>query len=149
MRFDKLTIKSQEALSEAQSLAGSRGHGVIEPAHLLRALLDQGEGATAPVLQKLGVSLDPLQDALEQILSQIPKVSGAASQPRLSEATTKVLDAAFREADQLQDEYVSTEHLLLAIASHDRDPAGRGRARPAPIATRSSRPCRGCAGAPG
>jgi ATP-dependent Clp protease ATP-binding subunit ClpB len=125
MRLDKLTIKSQEALSEAQSLAGARGHGVIEPAHLLRALLEQSEGVTTPVLQKLGVLLDPLQDEVERILGQVAKVSGAAAQPRLSEATARVLEAAFREADQLRDEYVSTEHLLLAVASQERDPAGR------------------------
>jgi ATP-dependent Clp protease ATP-binding subunit ClpB len=77
------------------------------------------------VLQKLGVLLDPLQDEVERILGQVAKVSGAAAQPRLSEATARVLEAAFREADQLRDEYVSTEHLLLAVASQERDPAGR------------------------
>jgi ATP-dependent Clp protease ATP-binding subunit ClpB len=125
MRLDKLTIKSQEALSEAQSFAGERGHGVIEPAHLLHALLQQSEGVTTPLLQKLGVLLDPLQDEVERILGQVAKVSGPAAQPRLSETMARVLEAAFREADQLRDEYVSTEHLLLAVASQERDPAGR------------------------
>jgi len=124
MRFDKLTIKSQEALAEAQSLAGSRGHSEIQPAHLLRGLLGQPEGSTVPVLQKLGVSVEALQGELEQILEGIPKVSGGG-QSQLSRTTSKVLEAAFQEAEQLKDEYVSTEHLLLAIAAEKSDPAGR------------------------
>jgi ATP-dependent Clp protease ATP-binding subunit ClpB len=124
MRFDKLTIKSQEALSEAQSLASERGHSEIAPAHLLRALLAQPEGSSVPVLQKLGVPLDPLQGRLEEVLGQLPKVSGGA-QAQLGRNTSRVLEAAFQEADSLKDEYVSTEHLLLAIAAAKDDPAGR------------------------
>ncbi|HEY5656940.1 MAG TPA: ATP-dependent chaperone ClpB [Myxococcota bacterium] len=124
MRYDKLTIKSQEALAEAQSLATARGHSEIQPAHLLRALLGQPEGSTVPVLQKLGVSLDRLQGALEAHLAQIPKVTGGA-QPQLSRAMAHVLEAAFNEAEALKDEYVSTEHLLLAIVAEKQDPAGR------------------------
>jgi ATP-dependent Clp protease ATP-binding subunit ClpB len=123
MRYDKLTIKSQEALSEAQSDATSRGHSEIQPAHLLRALLGQPEGSTVPVLQKLGVPLDRLQSEIETILETIPKVSGGA-QPQLSQATARVLEAAFAEAEALKDEYVSTEHLLLALAAERKDPAG-------------------------
>src|SRR5213592_3372561 len=103
MRYDKLTIKSQEALAEAQSHASGRGHSEIQPAHLLRALLAQPEGSTVPVLQK---------------------PSGGA-QSQLSRTTSRVLEAAFKEAEQLKDEYVSTEHLLLAIASEKSDPAGQ------------------------
>ncbi len=124
MRYDKLTIKSQEALAEAQSLATARGHSEIQPAHLLRALLAQPEGSTVPVLQKLGVSLDQLQGAIETHLAQIPKVTGGA-QPQLSGATAHVLEAAFAEAEALKDEYVSTEHLLLAIVAEKQDPAAR------------------------
>jgi ATP-dependent Clp protease ATP-binding subunit ClpB len=123
MRFDKLTIKSQEALSEAQSLATSRGHSEIQPAHLLRALLDQPEGSTVPVLQKLGVSLDRLQAEVEKLLEGTPKVSGG-SQPQLSRAAARVLEAAVASAESMKDEYVSTEHLLLAIAAEKQDPAG-------------------------
>ncbi len=122
MRFDKLTIKSQEALAEAQSLATARGHSMIEPAHLLYALLRQPEGSTIPVLQKLGVMLEPLQRAIEALLEPIPKVTGG-SQPQLSQASGQLLDGAFREAEALRDEYVSTEHLLLALASEEREPA--------------------------
>jgi len=124
MDFDKLTIKSQEALSGAQSLASSRGHGEIQAAHLLRSLLGQPEGSTIPVLQKLGVSVDALQGELEKVIGQIPKVTGGA-QPTLSRALSRVLEAAFVEAANLKDEYVSTEHLLLAIAAQKDDPAAR------------------------
>jgi ATP-dependent Clp protease ATP-binding subunit ClpB len=122
MRYDKLTIKSQEALAEAQSQATSRGHGEIQPAHLLRALCNQPEGSTVPVLQKLGVSLDQLGNALEALLTRIPKVSGGA-QPQISRSTSRVLEKAFTEAEALKDEYVSTEHLLLAIAGEKGEPA--------------------------
>jgi ATP-dependent Clp protease ATP-binding subunit ClpA len=123
MKFDKLTIKSQEAVAEAQAHASSRGHTAIEPAHLLRALLAQPEGSTVPVLQKLGVPIEPLQQRIEEQLARIPKVSGGA-QPQLSSAISRVFDAAFATADKLKDEYVSTEHLLLAIAEDDKGPAG-------------------------
>ncbi len=123
MKFDKLTIKSQEAVAEAQSHASSRGHTAIEPAHLLRALLAQPEGSTVPVLQKLGVPIEPLQQRIEEQLERIPKVSGGA-QPQLSSAISRTFDAAFATADKLKDEYVSTEHLLLAIAEDDKGPAG-------------------------
>ncbi len=123
MRYEKLTIKSQEALSEAQSQASERGHSVIEPAHLLGALLTQSEGSTLPVLQKLGVAVEPLQHAVDEILERTPKVTGGG-QPVLSDATSRVLDAAFGEAEALKDEYISTEHLLLALASDAKDQTG-------------------------
>ncbi|MBW2236511.1 MAG: ATP-dependent chaperone ClpB [Deltaproteobacteria bacterium] len=112
MRFDKLTIKGQEALSEAQSLATSRGHSQITPGHLLRALLDQPEGSSI------------LLGRVEEALAQLPKVSGGA-QPSLSPATSRALEAAFVEADARGDEYVSTEHVLLAIAREKDDPAAQ------------------------
>jgi len=124
MRFDKLTIKSQEAVAEAQSLATGRGHSQITPSHLLRVLLEQPEGSTVPILQKIGIPIDGLQTALEGHLSRLPKVTGGG-QPQLSPAAARVLDAAVREADGRQDEYVSTEHLLLAIAAEKQDDAGR------------------------
>jgi ATP-dependent Clp protease ATP-binding subunit ClpB len=122
--MDKLTIKSQEALAEAQSLAGARGHSQIQPAHLLHALLAQPEGVTIPILQKLGIPVEGLQGQLEEVLGRIPKVSGGA-QPQLSPATARALETAFREADALKDEYVSTEHLLLAVAAEKQDPAAQ------------------------
>ena len=121
MKFDKLTISSQEGVSEAQNQASSRGHSSIEPAHLLRALLAQPKGSTIPVLQKLGVPIEPLQHAMEQQLGRIPKVTGGV-QPQISRALGEVLDAAFAQADQLDDEYVSTEHLLIALAQNPGEP---------------------------
>jgi len=123
MRFDKLTLKSQEALSEAQSLATGRGHNQITPAHLLRALVAQPEGSTVPILQKIGVPLDALQAKLEQRLGSLPKVHGGA-QPTLSPALNRILEAASKEAEARKDEYVSTEHLLLAAAEEKTDDVG-------------------------
>jgi ATP-dependent Clp protease ATP-binding subunit ClpB len=124
MRMDKLTIKSQEALAEAQSLSSARAHSEIQPAHLLRALVQQPEGSTLPILQKLGVSIDRLQADLEKLIAGFPKVTGGA-QPQLSRQLSAVLQNGFAEADTLKDEFVSTEHLLLAISTGKDDPAGR------------------------
>ncbi|MBW2426851.1 MAG: type VI secretion system ATPase TssH, partial [Deltaproteobacteria bacterium] len=124
MRFDKLTIKSQEALQEAQSLGSSRGHQTIEASHLLVALLAQAEGIAVPILQKLGVSIDALGADLEKALEQQPKVTGGAP-PQIGAGLARILEAAFSEAENLDDEYVSTEHLLLAMVQDESDTAGR------------------------
>jgi ATP-dependent Clp protease ATP-binding subunit ClpB len=124
MRFDKLTIKSQEALQEAQSLCSSRGHQTLEATHLLAALLGQPEGSTIPVLQKLGVSIDALNADLAKALEQQPKVTGGA-QPQMSAGLSRILEAAFEQARTLTDEYVSTEHLLLAMSQDESDTTGR------------------------
>ena len=92
MRMDKLTIKSQEALQEAQSQASSRGHGEITPAHLLRALLGQPEGSTIPVLEKLGVAIDPLAAQVEELLSALTNLGYPPAQAR------RVVEAALEEA---------------------------------------------------
>ena len=123
MRFDKLTVKSQEALQEAQTQGGARGHQTLEASHLLAALLAQPEGSTVPVLQKLGVSLEALAGEIERLLEQQPKVTGGA-QPQMGQGVSRILQAAFGEADAMQDEYVSTEHLLLALAAATGDEAG-------------------------
>ncbi|MFB3117695.1 MAG: Clp protease N-terminal domain-containing protein, partial [Myxococcota bacterium] len=124
MRMDKLTIKSQEALAAAQSISSARAQSAIEPAHLLRALLEQPEGSTLPVLQKLGVPIDRLQSELEKLIAEMPKVTGGA-QPQLSRRLSAAIQTGFAEADALKDEFVSTEHLLLGIAAEKDDPAGR------------------------
>jgi ATP-dependent Clp protease ATP-binding subunit ClpB len=124
MQFDKLTIRSQEALQDAQGQAGGRGHQNVEPAHLLVALLAQSEGSSVPLLQKLGVSLDAIGSELEHFLEQLPKVSGGA-QNQLGPKLQRVLEAAFEEAKTMGDEYVSTEHLLLAMSQDESDPTGR------------------------
>ncbi len=124
MRFDKLTIKSQEALSEAQSLATARGHSQITPAHLLRALVAQPEGSTVPILQKIGAALERVQSEAEKRLAALPKVTGGA-QPAISPALQRALETATREAAERKDEYVSTEHLLLALADDPKDETAR------------------------
>ncbi|MEE2677731.1 MAG: ATP-dependent chaperone ClpB [Myxococcota bacterium] len=124
MRHDKFTIKSQEALAEAQAQAASRGNAEIAPAHLLRSLLGQPEGSTVPVLQKLGVPIEALQQGTDGLLDSLPRTQGG-TQPQLGGSAHQALEAAFGEADALKDEYVSTEHLLLAIAGEKKDPAGR------------------------
>jgi ATP-dependent Clp protease ATP-binding subunit ClpB len=115
MRLDKFTVKAQEALQAAQSLAEQRGHQTLEPEHLLLALLQQREGVVTPLLGKLGTRPEMLQQQLESELARIPQVRGGTGQ-YLGERMRQVLDRAQREAERLKDEYVSTEHLLVAVA---------------------------------
>jgi ATP-dependent Clp protease ATP-binding subunit ClpB len=124
VRFDKLTVKAQEALQAAQEMGGSSGQQQIEPLHLLSALVSQGDGVVPPLLEKLGVAPARLAGEIEKQIEKLPKVSGV-SQQYLSPASNQVLERAFDEAQRLKDEYVSTEHILLAIAATDRDPAGQ------------------------
>src|SRR2546422_6935008 len=121
MRLDKLTIKAQEALQAAQSLADQQSHQAMEPEHLLAALLEQREGIVGPVLAKLGARPDAIQQALRAELAKLPAVRGGSGQ-YLGERTRLALERAQAEAQRLKDEYVSTEHLLIALA-HDRDGA--------------------------
>ncbi len=122
LRFDKLTVKSQEALQAAQEIAARESQQQIEPLHLLAALLEQSEGVVPPLLQKLGVPPAKLSFEVAQRLARLPKVTGIA-QHFLSPVTNEVLNRAFEEAAAFKDEYVSTEHLLLAIAGQSNDPA--------------------------
>jgi ATP-dependent Clp protease ATP-binding subunit ClpB len=115
MDLNKLTLKSQAALQGAQELAQSRNHQLVEPAHLLSALLGDPGGVVFPLLQKLGQSPRVLRDRAEEILDRIPKVYGSQEELYLSAATRHVLERAFTEAAALSDEYVSTEHLFLAL----------------------------------
>ncbi len=113
-RFDKLTIKAQEVVASAQALAADRGHAQIEPLHLLSAMLAQNDGITGPLLDRIGVNRAQLDQIVQSELNHFPKISGGAP-PQLSQETNRVLDAAQREADAMKDEFVSTEHLLLAM----------------------------------
>jgi ATP-dependent Clp protease ATP-binding subunit ClpB len=119
MRLDKFTVKAQEALQAAQSISDQVGHQAIEPEHLLLALIQQREGVVGPLLGKLGARPDAIQSALQAELARLPKVRGGSGK-YLGERLNAVLERAQREAERLRDEYVSTEHLLLAIAQ-DRD----------------------------
>jgi len=113
--LNKLTLKSQGALTSAQELARDRNHQLVEPAHVLFALLSDPEGVVYPLLQRLGQSPRALRDRVEEQLDRIPKVYGFSQELYLSQATRQLLDRAFEEAMQLTDEYVSTEHLFLAM----------------------------------
>jgi ATP-dependent Clp protease ATP-binding subunit ClpB len=117
MRLDKLTFKAQEALQSAERKAESLGSAELAPEHLLDALIGQEDGLVAPLLQKLGVSADAIRKELEGHFSTLPRVQGA--QPALSPKMEALMREAAAEADQFKDEYVSTEHLLLALAAGD------------------------------
>ncbi|WP_347244035.1 ATP-dependent chaperone ClpB [Thermogutta sp.] len=117
-RFDKLTIKAQEAVANAQSLASERGHPEIDPVHLLAALVSETDGLIKPILERIGVNRSQLERIIEGELNHFPKVSGGA-QPQPSSSLMKVLEQSQREADTLRDDFISTEHLLLALAKVD------------------------------
>jgi len=123
IRPDRFTIKSQEALQAAQELAGTAGNPEVMPEHLLMALLRQSDGVVPPVLQRGGVRPELIEQRVTQELGKLPKVSGA--QLRASPRLGQVLEGAWKEAQQLKDEYLSTEHMLLAIADEKGGAAAR------------------------
>jgi ATP-dependent Clp protease ATP-binding subunit ClpB len=114
--MDKLTVKAQEAIQRAQDLAQEHGHQQLTPLHLLKALLDEEQGVVRPLIQKIGANLGQLDSMIESELARFPKVSGESVQTAASPATMKVLEKAQKLANQMKDAFVSTEHLLLAIA---------------------------------
>ena len=114
MRFDKFTIKSQELIQNAQSLASEHCNQQIEPEHLLKVMLDEDAGVARAMLRKLGVSPGGVVQELSLAIDRLPKVSGI-SDVYLSARLKAVLDAAFKEATKMKDEYVSIEHIFLAI----------------------------------
>jgi ATP-dependent Clp protease ATP-binding subunit ClpB len=122
IQWDKFTVKSQEALQAAQGMAAENGNPEVLPLHLLSALLEDKEGVVLPVLEKLGVAIQPLAGSLDEAVQRLPKVQGASAQPSMSNASAKVLEKAFKEATNFQDDYVSTEHLLLALTAQKNDP---------------------------
>src|ERR1700754_769017 len=123
IRWDKFTVKSQEAVQAATNLALEHGNPELTPMHLLAALLEDKHGIIVPVLQKVGVPTEQLLARANDALSKLPKVGGASSQPGLSNAMQKVLDRAFKEAADFKDEYVTTEHLLRALTEQKNAPA--------------------------
>ncbi len=115
MRLDKFTIKSQEALEAASQTAAGHSQQEIAPEHLLAALLDQPEGVVVPVLQKLGANPSLLRDRCDEAVSAIPKVYGGGGQPYVSTSLDRTLKRALAEAERMKDDFVSGEHLLLAL----------------------------------
>src|ERR1700722_10116374 len=114
-RFEKLTVKGQEALQRAQEIAEQQGHQQLMPLHLLQALLDGEQGIVRAVIQKIGANVGQLETMVASELNRLPKVSGTNVQPAAAPATIKVLEKAQQLADQMKDSFVSTEHLLLAL----------------------------------
>src|SRR5216684_2452610 len=124
LRFDKMTVKAQEALQSAQEIAGRHENQQIEPIHLLASLAAQTDGVVPPLLARLGIRADALSQDIEREIGRLPRVTGFAQQ-HMGEPLNDVLERAFDEAQRFKDEYVSTEHMFLAIAGRDRDPAGQ------------------------
>jgi ATP-dependent Clp protease ATP-binding subunit ClpB len=123
IRWDKFTVKAQEAVQHATSLASEHGNPELQPLHLLAALLEDKEGIVSPVLDKIGIGPQAVLSDVYRDIEKLPKVSGEAAQATLSNAANKLLEQAFKEAANFKDEYVSTEHLLLAITHLKQDAA--------------------------
>jgi ATP-dependent Clp protease ATP-binding subunit ClpB len=127
-RFDKFTIKAQEALQSTQEIASRYGNQQLEPVHLLLALATQPEGIVPAIVERVGVAPAPVTQEAEKAIEALPKVGGGAEH-FLSPALKEIFERAFKEAEPFKDEFVSTEHLLLALAQKKNDPAGQILAR--------------------
>jgi ATP-dependent Clp protease ATP-binding subunit ClpB len=124
MRLDRFTLKAQEAVQAAQDLAAERSQQEVTPEHLLHALIGQREGIVIPILQRLGSDVTGIRASLNAEIDKIPEVHGAAGQTFASPQFQSVLGTAWNEAQQLKDEYVSTEHILIGLAEEKDSPAG-------------------------
>jgi len=124
LRFEKMTVKAQEAVQGAQEVAARHENQQIEPIHLLSALVAQTDGVVPPLLARLGIHGEALTQEIEREIARLPKVQGFAQQ-HMGRPLNDILEQAFKEADSFKDEFVSTEHLFLAIAKRDGDPAGQ------------------------
>jgi ATP-dependent Clp protease ATP-binding subunit ClpB len=123
IRWDKLTVKAQEAIQRANELASENGNPELMPVHVLAALVEDKEGIVPPVLEKMGIGSQAVLHDCYEAINKLPKVSGDSGQATPSSAFNKMLDQAFKEASNFKDEYVSTEHLLLAATQGKRDVA--------------------------
>ena len=126
MRFDKFTLKVQEALQDAQTMAASQGHQAIEPEHLLVCFLQEQDSIVSAVLTKLGASPQKIERELDAYLKKQPRVGGSgAGQVYLGGRLNRLFDQAMTEAAQLRDEYVSAEHVLVAMSEEKEGQAGK------------------------
>src|SRR6202451_1680387 len=124
IRWDKLTVKAQEAMQRANDLASEHGNPELQPVHILAALVEDHEGIVAPLLERVGLHTSAILADTQREIERLPKISGSgAAQAHLSDVSSQMLENAFKEASNFKDEYVSTEHLLLAMARLKRDPA--------------------------
>ena len=114
-RPEKMTIKTQEALTSAVEMAADRRNGAVEPEHLLQALLEQEGGLAGPLLQKAGADAGIIKSSLAERLARLAQISGTTMQPQVSSALARLLEKAEREADAMKDQFISVEHLLLAL----------------------------------
>jgi ATP-dependent Clp protease ATP-binding subunit ClpB len=121
IKWERLTVKSQEAVQAASGHAAENGNPEVQPLHLMAALLEDREGVVIPVLEKVGVPVEQLLSGVNSAIEKLPKVQGGG-QPGLSAALQKVLEQGFKEAENFKDDYVSTEHLLLALSKTKNDP---------------------------
>ncbi|MBV8782157.1 MAG: AAA family ATPase, partial [Phycisphaerae bacterium] len=113
MRFDRFTVKAQESVARAQELAQQHDHAEIAPLHLLAALLAETDGVVTPLLQKVGARVSHIRDSVQSEMDRLPKATG--TQTGMSRSIQDVFSVAQKEADRLKDEYISTEHLMLAL----------------------------------
>ncbi|WP_348267523.1 ATP-dependent chaperone ClpB [Edaphobacter sp. DSM 109919] len=120
IKWERLTVKSQEAVQAASGHAAENGNPEVLPLHLMAALLEDREGVVIPVLEKVGVLVEQLLSGVNSAIAKLPKVQGGA-QPSMSAALQKVLEQAFKEAENFKDDYLSTEHLLLALSQQKGD----------------------------
>ncbi|HEY6476906.1 MAG TPA: ATP-dependent chaperone ClpB [Polyangia bacterium] len=125
MRLEKLTIKAREAVQSAHELAGSRGHQELTPEHLLLALLDQQDGVTGALLRKVGIDPAQVRQAGQSALDAQPQVRGSSADIYVGRRLTDLLEEATKQSKEFKDEYVSSEHLLLALVAKDFGPASR------------------------
>jgi ATP-dependent Clp protease ATP-binding subunit ClpB len=124
MNLNKFTIKSQEAVQNAQEIASSYGNQSIEPEHLFAALVQDSEGIVIPILQKLGTNINYVKIKVNEVVEKLPKIQGT-SQQHISGSLQKIFDQAQKEAENLKDEFVSTEHLLLALLDEKQNAAAK------------------------
>ncbi len=116
MRIDKFTHKAQEAVQQAQQIAGEYNHPNIEPVHLLKALLEQPDGVVPSVIRRIGADIDLLRQGVDRELAKLPRATGTSLQVGLSRELTEILQEAEKIAAAMKDQYTSTEHLLMAMA---------------------------------
>src|SRR5271154_508089 len=129
IRWDKFTVKAQEAVQRANDLASEHGNPELQPLHLLAALLEDKEGIVPPVLEKIGIGPQAVLNDVYGEINRLPKVSGESAQATMSPAGNQRRERAFKEAANFKDEYVSTDHLLLAATQSKRNPAQESLAR--------------------